>query len=320
MSHRNKSFRWHRIRWIQYLLYMLVRVVAMIFDMFPFRTSVKIHGFVGRIIRLVDRKHVKITRKNLERSPTAVKYDDIEDFTRRAYSHLGRSFVEILSAPGLLRRKKFTSITRLKRLEILDPLFRKERGVIVTIGHLGNWEVIGLAVCLAGYPLHSLARPIENPWIDTWLKRFRSRTGQEIISKYHALGEMIRVLKRNHILVIQVDQDARDSGIFVDFFGRPASTHRSAALLALKYGTPIVPVNIYRDGDTNVCLLTDPIFPEAFQECADPVQELTQKFTTRLEGFVLEHPEQWLWMHDRWKTAERAQRAKAAAEAAAAQA
>ncbi len=317
MSRRNKSFRWHRVKGIQYALYLLVRVVAMIFDMFPLRTSMKIHGFTGRIIRLIDRKHVKITRKNLERSPTAVAPDDIEAFTQRAYAHLGRSFVEILSVPGLLRRRKFMSLMRMERFELLEPLFRKGRGIIVTIGHLGNWEIIGLAVSLSGYPLHSLARPIENPWIERWLKRFRSRTGQIIISKYNALGEMVRVLKRNEILVIQVDQDARDSGVFVEFFGRPASTHRSPALLALKYGSPILPVNIYRDRDKNVCLVTEPIFPEDFKKCADPVQELTQAFTTRLEQFVLEHPEQWLWMHDRWKTAERVQRAKDAEAAAA---
>jgi len=165
--------------------------------------------------------------------------------------------------------------------------------------------LIGLAVCAAGHPLHSLARPIENPWIDGYLTRFRTQTGQQIISKYRALGEMIRVLQKNEILIIQVDQDARSHGVYVDFFGRPASTHRSPALLSLKYGTPIVVANIYREGGLHHCVLSDPILPEAYRTQPDPVRALTQAFTAKFEEFVRSRPDQWFWVHDRWKTAER---------------
>jgi len=177
--------------------------------------------------------------------------------------------------------------------------------MITVIGHLGNWELVGLAVCHAGHPLHSLARPIENPWVDRYLHGFRTQTGQRIIPKYHALGEMIRVLQRNEILIIQVDQDARSHGVYVDFFGRPASTHRSPALLSLKYGTPIVVANIFREGGLHRCVLSDPLQPDAFRGHADPVRALTQAFTAKFEECVRAHPAQWFWVHDRWKSAER---------------
>jgi KDO2-lipid IV(A) lauroyltransferase len=218
----------------------------------------------------------------------------------------------MLMLPGLMNRGRIEEFTRFERFDVADEVRRKGRGLIVVIGHLGNWEVIGLAICKAGYPLNSLARPIENPWIDRFLTRFRTQTGQKIIPKHHALGEMIRVLQRNEILIVQVDQNAKSAGVMTDFFGRPASTHRSPAILSLKYGTPIIVANIYREKGLHHCVLSDPIDPEAFRRQADPVQALTQAYTSKFEDCVRAHPEQWFWVHDRWKAAEKAEATPAA--------
>ena len=160
----------------------------------------------------------------------------------------------------------------------------------MVIGHLGNWELIGLAVNASGVRLHSLARPIENPWIDRWLGRFRTQTGQEIIPKHHALGKMMRVLASNETLVIQIDQNVRQGGASVEFFGRPASTHRSPALLSLKHGTPVVVANIYREGGRHTCVLSDPLDPELFRSLEDPVTSLTQALSDRFEDCVRRIP------------------------------
>jgi len=129
-----------------------------------------------------------------------------------------------------------------------------------------------------------------------------------MIPRDRALGEMIRVLQRNKILIVQVDQDARQSGVYVNFFGRPASTHRAPATLSLKYNSPIVMANIYREGAMNYVVLSAPIYPDAFRDRPDPVKALTQAYSDRFEEFVRQHPDQWFWMHDRWKTAERVAR------------
>src|SRR6185436_15450400 len=151
------------------------------------------------------------------------------------------------------------------------------------------------------------------PWIEEYLKKVRTLTGQKIIPRDRALGEMIRVLQRGGMLVVQIDQDARQSGVYVNFFGRPASTHRAPATLSLKYNVPIVMVNTYREEQMNYAVCSDPIHPDAFRGAPDPVKALTQAYSARLEEFIRQHPEQWLWTHDRWKTAERAARATSAA-------
>ena len=99
------------------------------------------------------------------------------------------------------------------------------------------------------------------------------------------------------------------------FFGRPAATHRSPATLSLKYGTPIVVANIFREKGVHHCRLADPIDPDDFRGKPDPVHSLTQAYSLKFEEMVRQHPEQWFWMHDRWKTAERTARVDAAAVA-----
>jgi KDO2-lipid IV(A) lauroyltransferase len=105
------------------------------------------------------------------------------------------------------------------------------------------------------------------------------------------------------MLVLLADQDARQSGIFVNFFGRPASTVRGPAVLSLKYDAPIIPTNIYRIGPfRHHVYYGEPIEPAAFRDREDPTHAMTQAHVSALEGFIRQHPEQWLWMHRRWKT------------------
>ena len=303
MTERRRGFKLRRFAPIQILLYGLLRVVLTIVGMFPYSMAPQVGRFLGGLVKAIDRKHRRVAVKNLERSRGVCPPDGIPDFIDRVYNHIGLAAVEMMMIPKLIGR--LDEVVRLERFHVVDEVLRQGRGMITVIGHLGNWELIGLAVCRAGHPLHSLARPIENPWVDRYLNRFRTQTGQKIIPKYHALGEMIRVIQRNEVLIIQVDQDARSHGVYADFFGRPASTHRSPALLSLKYGTPIVVANIYREGGVHHCVLSDPILPEAFKALPDPVQALTQAYTEKFEACVRAHPEQWFWVHDRWKTAER---------------
>jgi KDO2-lipid IV(A) lauroyltransferase len=300
---RRREFKLRRFPPVQLLLYGLLRAVLMIVGMFPYSMAPRVGRFLGRIVQLLDRRHFRVAVKNLEKSLGVCPPDAIPEFVDRVYRNLGMLAVEMMMIPKLIDR--IGDIVRLERFHVVEEVRRRGRGVITVIGHLGNWELIGLAACAAGHPVHSLARPIENPRLDRYLTAFRTQTGQRIIPKRHAVGEMIRVLQKNEILIVQVDQDARSHGVYTDFFGRPASTHRSPALLSLKYGTPIVVADIYREGGTHYCVLSDPILPEAFRGAPDPVRALTQAYTEKFEDCVRRHPDQWFWVHDRWKTAER---------------
>jgi Kdo2-lipid IVA lauroyltransferase/acyltransferase len=304
------------LRWkpVQFATYLVVRFLAMVVNMFPLSHASRVGRVVGQLLHALDLKHRKIAAKNLER---AGHRGSIPRMIRRVYREIGLGAVEMLMLPRMLQYQRFSRFVTLRNFDVFDRELARGKGVIVVIAHQGNWEIGGLATCLAGYPLHSLARPIENPYLDRWVLQSRTSTGQRIIPKYNALQAMIRVLKSNGMLVIQADQDAKQMGVLANFFGRPASTIRSPALLSLKYDAPIVPVEIYRENGHHYAVTSEPLYPADFRALPDPVRAITQAFTTRLEEFVRRHPEQWNWLHRRWKSYDRGQMVEEPAESAA---
>lgn len=308
MSDKKREFRLLRWAPVQFLLYLVLRAVVMVVSMFPYRMADDVGRVLARVIRFIDRKHVRIARKNVEASRAYLETGDPERFIRRVYRHLALGFVEMLMIPRMIQQNTLERHVRMEGFATINGLVAEGKGVIAAVGHLGSWEFIALSGPRMGYKINSTARRIENPWIDRYLKTFRTSTGQEIISKHDAVGAMIQALKRKEILVVQVDQDARHSGVYVKFFGRPASTHRSPAVLALKYGSPILPINIYREGGFHHAVAGTPIRPEDYRDRPDPVKAIVQAYTEQFEGFVRAHPDQWFWLHDRWKTAERVAR------------
>ncbi len=307
MEERKHTFRLRRLRALQLLTYVAARSVIAVVCMFSPSFVERIGRFLGRLMYLVDGKHRKIAHKNLTRSDGWPKDARQQGrFIRRVYEHFGTCLVENLMLPKLVHGRRLLERTRLERFDILDRQLADGRGCICVIAHLGNWEWAGLAVSLSGYPLNSVARPVENPWIDRYLNRFRALTGQRIIPKYGAVRAMNDVLRRGGMLVILADQDARHGGIFIPFFGRPASTIKSPALLALRHRKPIVPVNIWRDREgVHHARFSEPIAPDPGLPHAEAVRSLTERMNARFEEFVREHPTQWMWLHARWKTAGR---------------
>lgn len=300
---------WSRFRLVQLLSYALLRWIALGVGMIPYAAA----GWVGRVIaipfRWFDRRGCRWALRNLKRMglPDA----RVPSFIRRVYEHFSRSMVETLIFLRLCRNRDTRPYARFESMEILDRELAKGKGVIVTIGHLGNWELAGLASCLAGYKLHSLAQPVKNPYIDRWIRDIRTTTGQRILPKSNVLPAMAKVLKAGGILVIQVDLDDHAFGVLVDFLGHPAATVTSPAMLSLRYEAPIVPGDIYRDAKgIHHFRLTAPVQPEDYRGRADAITAVTQAFTSRFEEFVRRHPEQWLWIRPRWESRGRAKAAQ----------
>jgi KDO2-lipid IV(A) lauroyltransferase len=290
---------------VELAIYLSVRAVLAGLQTLTWRQAEGAGRWVGRLLRIADRRHAAIARRNLEATPGLLASAEMPAFLDRVYENLGRSLMELLLVPRLLARGEIARRVRLERFQVFDRALEAGKGAIVVLGHLGNYELIGLAVSLRGYPVHSLVRPIVNRPLDRYLERLRQVTGQKVIPREGALGEMIRVLRRNGILVIQIDQDAKENGLLVDFLGRPASTHRSPALLALKYGVPLIPVDMYREGGTHVCVLEDPIDPIPYRDRPDALGALTAELSRRFERQVRSHPDQWWWVFDRWRGAEK---------------
>jgi KDO2-lipid IV(A) lauroyltransferase len=177
------------------------------------------------------------------------------------------------------------------------------KGGIYITAHFGNWELLGCIAPYIGLPVYAIARPIENPFVDSYLNKMRQITGQKIIPKKEAASGVMDILENGEFLSFLVDQNAGERGIFVDFFGKPASTTRTVALLSLKTGIPIIPVYGYRmKGFKYKVVIEDPIYPVDTGDPTADITSITQTLTRRVEEWVRMYPEQYLWQHRRWKT------------------
>ena len=203
----------------------------------------------------------------------------------------------------LTRSDRLLAGLRVEGREHLDAaMARSERALAVT-AHLGSWELLSLAPTLIGYPVSIVVRPLDSGWLDRLVARARRSGGIEVIAKRHAARPMLEALRRRRIVALLLDQNAsRREGVFVPFFGRLASTSRSAAVLSLRTGAPILPVFIRREDQTRHVITFEPALPEPRGSGEDAVVELTAGCTEAIERAIRGAPEQWLWLHDRWRT------------------
>jgi len=192
---------------------------------------------------------------------------------------------------------------RLDGLEHLRDAMASHGRALVLTAHVGNWELLAVAHRLTGYPLAVVVRPLDSPWLNALAERLRRKSGVEVIDKRGALKPVLRALAGGRMVGILLDQNAaRREAVFVPFFGRAASTSKSLALLALRTGAPVVPIFIRREaaGGHRVTILPGLQAPAPSDEGA--LIELTRRCTETIEAAIRAGPEQWLWIHDRWRT------------------
>jgi KDO2-lipid IV(A) lauroyltransferase len=173
----------------------------------------------------------------------------------------------------------------------------------VLTGHFGNWEILSYVTGLVGFRGGIVARRLDNPYLDRFLGHFRRRTGLALLDKHADYGRMLDLLAQGQGIGLLGDQDAGPRGLFVDFFGRPASTFKSIALLSLEYSAPIFVFGAARVGQPMRyrIYLEDLILPEEYAGAPDAARAITLRYTRALERLVRRHPEQYFWLHRRWK-------------------
>lgn len=211
--------------------------------------------------------------------------------------------VDVLFTPRLVKKYNWRSYSHYRNVERAKWLMQQGRGVLMVTGHYGNFEIIGYLLGLFGFNVYSIARPFDNKYISRYLYGVRQRAGQEIIDKKGASELMGQLLSGGATLCFIADQDAGRKGIFVDFFGRKASTYKSIGLLAMDRNLPIV-VGCARRIDNRFyfeIIANRIIFPEEWQDKDHPLEWITEEYTKAIEEFVREDPSQYWWLHRRWK-------------------
>lgn len=257
----------------------------------------------GRLVGALDRRHLAIADENLRHAFPDWDHARRLRTARGVYAHFGQMIVDILWLHGHSRDEVMSRLDVIGR-EHVDRAMAKGRGAIFVTAHLGNWEVIGLAHGWTFGPIAVVARPLDNPALDRRMCAFRAMAGNRVVYKTDALREVIRALHAGGGVAILIDQNVQEKdGLFVDFFGRPAATTTVAAALAVKTGCALVPGHTTIGPDGRYRAVYDP--PIEWTPSGDKQADIafiTQALTRVIEGWIREHPDQWLWIHRRWKT------------------
>ena len=315
---------WLRLRHLAE--YTVFRTIVCIIAALPLRTSVRLaEGLAFVVHRVLPRK---LSRYHVSRENLRIAFGEgqseaaIDRLVHRMWIHLFRMIIEIVQLQRKLRLYNVADITVYRNRNAMVRAMCCGRPVLMLSGHYGNWEIANATNGIFGFPMGVVARDLDNPYLHEWFARFRQHTGHRLISKKGGGEEMTQLMERRGVVGMLGDQDAGSKGLFVPFFGKDASTFKSIALLALQYRAVIcvayarrLPDDFVNNRWVKYEIGCEEIIDPLDHDGPDAVREITERYTQALERIVRLAPEQYFWVHRRWKSEPR-QRVKRKAQAA----
>jgi len=293
---------WKQAIWL--IQYAALRLFEMALQCFPINANLATARLAGTLLYWFDGRHRRRAIKNVKASFPDLSDEAARLMARRSCQHLVMVGVEVLCLPRLMHFNSFFRYMDLSGGLAALPTIAGARPCLLITGHFGNWEMVGYALAAMGLPPTSVARPLDNPYLNEYIQALRARSGQKILLKFGAAQEAMEALRRGESLGFIADQDAGRHGFFVDFFGRKASAYKSIAYLAMEQNIPILVGGAYRVGNRFQyrMVMTGLVDPANYPPGVDGAQAITQAYTSAIERVVRLAPEQYLWVHRRWKT------------------
>ncbi len=294
---------------LDWLVAMLVRLTVCVLQALPASPA---NGFAELLAKLghrFDKRHRRVAAENLgfafpEKSPA-----EIDALVRRCYRHCALLLIEIVLLPRKLRIDSWRSYGSLIRGDLILDGLLDDRPLLIVTAHFGNWELAGFALGRLGFKTYAIARVLDNPHLEAYLKRFRQATGQTIIAKKDDFDRLSAILQAGGKVATLGDQDAGPRGVFVEFLGRPASAHKAVALMALQFDAKMIVIGVPRTAENAQRGLgryeircEDSIDPREYAARPDAVKAITQRYHDALARLIRAHPEQYFWLHRRWKS------------------
>ena len=280
------------------LTYLVLRAVCSALSLLPLGFSYTLARFLGNLSNHVLHLRKQVVMDNLHIAfGSEMTESQLESIAAESYRQIAMSFVELLIAPRLQRH--IQQMLEPVHVELIRGLLRQGKGLITVSGHLGNWELQGAAAATAmDEPFTVAAVKQSNPYIDRFITRRRNDMGMQVAGSKKAMKLLLKALKSKQAIGLVADQNAGRNGVFVDFFGRIAATQPGPAQLALRFGAPLLVGAAIRTGPGKFKILSQQV--EIRKD--DTLESLTQRHVKVLESFIRQHPEQYFWLHRRWKT------------------
>lgn len=292
-----------------------VRALFSVMQIFPVHWNLQTACVLAKIwARLMPRHRQRAIANLANAFPGQYSVRELARLADRCLESWTMFAVEAICLPRLISPYNWTRYIRLVNFNEALRVFLDSRGVIMVTGHYGSFELIGHLLSALDFPTAAVMRPLDNFYLNKFIVDSRRMQGLELLDKRGATQEAESKIKEGVLLGFIGDQDAGRKGIFVDFFGQPASTYKSIGLLAMTTNSPIVVGFARRRGrraeyDVGVQRI---IYPKEWANQPDPLRWITQTYTSAIEAFIREAPEQYLWIHRRWKSQPRTRANKTA--------
>lgn len=288
-------------KWRQQIEEIALVIIAALMRRISRRAAIRFGEWLGNCVYRIGIR-TSVARNNLTAAFPETPPREIEETVRKCYRHFGALLAEFARLP-LLKPENVPDLVAVENFNLLDEALKKGRGGVVVSGHLGNWELMGATFSVMGYPVNYVVTSQQNPRVEKLMDKLRESTGAKIIKRQEAVKGVLKALKKNELVAILADQDAHQAGVFVPFFRRLSSTPKGAATFALRAGSDLIFIESYRQDLNKLKIIAELISRDNLPDNReDAIIELTRRFTSRLEEAVRKHPEQWFWMHRRWKT------------------
>ncbi len=286
-----------------WLAYAGLRILAGFLYMFSVETNLRRACFLGRMLWKYYHRGRKRALDNLRASYPEKSEEWLIETGRRSFEQLAMLAIDVLFAPRLVKKYNWRDYSNFKTAEKAKWLMKEGNGFLMIASHYSNFEIMGYMLGLFDFDVYTIARPLDNKFISRHLYSVREQAGQKMIDKKGASALMDKIISQGSTLCFIADQDAGRKGIFVDFFGRKASTYKSIGLLAITYNVPIGVAYSRRDGNRFFFEIgvNRVIMPEEWADKEDPLKWVTAEYTKAIEEFVRVDPSQYWWLHRRWR-------------------
>ena len=292
-----------RQRAIDLAVYVVIRVMIAFVQAMPLEACAKGAELLATLFTRVVRIRGSVVEENLRTAFPNLSSQERSDITWQMWRHLLLMLAEIAHTPRKVHETNWREHSHIVNQELFVRTLLSGRPLVVISAHFGNFELGGYLMGLFGFPTYTVARTLDNPFLDRWVNDFRGRTGQYMLPKKGSGNDIQRVLQRGGILTLLGDQAAGQKQCWVNFFGKPASTHKAVAIFSLGNEAPTMvsyarridrPLH-YEVGPAAIC------DPREADFSFGSVPLLAQWYTDHLERLIRQSPGQYWWLHRRWK-------------------
>jgi len=285
------------LHWLIKLLGVLVRSINR-------KNSTAIAHLLGDFVYYIPKTRRQLVEDNLTLTFPEKKPSEINAIARQVYRNQAENMIEVLRLTMIKTPEDAARLLDIDGSKILAKTLDIKKGGVLVSAHFGNWELLAFCSGLLIVPMSIIVKPLKNHAIDLQINAWRTMRGNKIIYDWKALREGLRTLYNGELLTVLGDQSAAGGSFFTEFLGRRTTVFLGPAYLALKAGVPLFVAMCRRSGSGHYKVEIEEIDMTGLGTAKTDAEELARRYTKAIEGFIYRYPEEWLWLHNRWKWTE----------------